>query len=106
MTYIAGAGSGDMTKAVYDPANELSDIWTTVTDYRIKLVGSATMVLGSVVVNTSFATNTAKIWLTARAGTLNLGSLSVGAISNGESFTINSTNVLDSRVVDYLVFEP
>ena len=76
-------------------------------DGRIKLIGSATLSLGGVViVNTTFATSTCKIYLTAREGITNVGDVSVTAIIYDVRFTIGSTNVLDRRVVDYIIIEP
>lgn len=75
-------------------------------DSRIKETSSATLIGGTVVVNTAFATATCKIFICGRTGILNLGSVSVSAISVGVSFTILSTNVLDTRTIDYIIFEP
>jgi len=75
-------------------------------DTRIKRLGSATLVGGTVVVNDAFATATCKILLSARTGTLNLGAVSVSAIVANTSFTLLSTNVLDTRVIDYVIIEP
>lgn len=75
-------------------------------DTRVKRIGSATLVGGTVTVSTTDATGTCKILITARTGTLNLGDVSVSAIVANTSFTILSTNVLDTRVIDYVIIEP
>ena len=70
-------------------------------------MGTATLSGGTVTVsNTSITANT-RIFLTTDGGTLtHVGSPYVSARSAGTSFTISSSNVLDSANVDWLLVEP
>lgn len=68
--------------------------------------GTAVLVAGTVTVNTAAATNTAIILLTAQNNGGTVGSLSVSARVAATSFTVLSTNVLDTSTVGYLIFEP
>lgn len=68
--------------------------------------GVATLSGGTVVVSTTKVTANSRIHLTAQeTGTL-LGVLKVTARSAGVSFTIGSSNGLDSAVVTWLIIEP
>lgn len=68
-------------------------------------VGTATLVGGTVTVSTTAVTASSKIFLTdATTGVLtNIGTPTVGTIVAGTSFVINSSNVLDSSAVNWLV---
>jgi hypothetical protein len=68
-------------------------------------MGTATLVAGTVTVsNTSVTANTRiQITRTTLGGTV--GNLSY-TISAGASFTINSSNVLDTSTVTWLLIEP
>lgn len=70
---------------------------------RIIEMGSATLVAGTIVVASVNAVAANKIILTAQTGNTNLGAVSVSTKVLGVSFTILSTNVLDTRVVDYII---
>jgi len=73
---------------------------------RLAASGTATLVLGAVVVNYAGVTANTLILLTPQAGTLNLGGVSVSVRTAGVSFTVISTNPLDARVVAWFAFEP
>lgn len=68
-------------------------------------IGQATLVGGTVTVNTTAVTASSLIFLTdATTGALtNVGSLTVGTIVAGTSFVINSTNVLDTSKANWLI---
>lgn len=69
-------------------------------------MGLATLALGSVTVANTLVTANTRIFLTAQAGSLNLGAVSVSARTPGVSFTISSSSLLDSRDVGYILIEP
>jgi hypothetical protein len=69
-------------------------------------MGVATMVAGTVVVNTTKVTATSRIMLTPQNASGTAGSVSVSARTAGTSFTILSTNILDTRDVAWIIFEP
>lgn len=70
-------------------------------------MGVATLVAGTVVVNTTKVTATSRIFLTTDGGTLtNLGSVYISARTAATSFTISSTNVLDASDVAWVILEP
>lgn len=68
-------------------------------------VGTATLAGGTVTVNTTAVTASSKIFLTdATTGALtNIGTPTVGTIVAGTSFVINSSNVLDSSNINWLI---
>jgi hypothetical protein len=74
--------------------------------FGIDAVGSAVLVGGTVTVNNSSISANSIIILTAQLGILNLGFLYVSTRVNGVSFTINSSNILDTRTVGYLIVNP
>lgn len=68
--------------------------------------GVATLVTGTVTVNTTAVGANSRIFLTVQGGTLtNLGMPYVSAKVNGTSFTISSTNILDACDVAWLITE-
>jgi len=70
-------------------------------------MGVATLVGGTVVVNTTKVTANSRIFLTGEGGNIvNLGSYSVSARTAGTSFTILSSNVLDTNTVGWVILEP
>lgn len=69
-------------------------------------MGSATLVGGTVVVSTTKVTANSRIFLTNNVNGGTLGSLSVSARTAGTSFTISSTNVLDTSTVAWVIIEP
>lgn len=68
-------------------------------------VGTATLVGGTVTVSTTAVTSSSKIFLTdATTGALtNIGTPTVGTIVNGTSFVINSSNVLDTSNINWII---
>lgn len=68
-------------------------------------VGTATLVAGTVTVNTTAVTSSSKIFLTdATTGALtNIGTPTVGTIVNGTSFVINSSNILDTSNINWFI---
>lgn len=69
--------------------------------------GLATLVGGTLVVSTTKVTANSRIQLTGQGGTItNLGSYSVTARTAGTSFTISSSNVLDTNTVAWVIVEP
>ncbi len=69
--------------------------------------GLATLVGGTVVVNTTKTTANSVIILTGQGGTItNLGTYNITARVVGTSFTITSSNVLDTNTVGWIIIEP
>lgn len=68
-------------------------------------VGTATLVGGTVTVSTTAVTASSKIFLTdATTGVLtNIGTPTVGTVTAGTSFVINSSNVLDTSNINWLI---
>ena len=69
-------------------------------------MGRAVLVAGTVVVNTTKVTATSEIFLTNNVNGGTLGSVSVSARTAGTSFTITSTNVLDTSTISWIIIEP
>lgn len=71
-------------------------------------MGTATLAAGTVTVATTAVTAASKIFLTDAGGGVlaNIGSLSVGTVTAGTSFVANSSNVLDTSNVNWLIIEP
>lgn len=70
-------------------------------------MGTATLVGGTVTVSTTAVTANSRIFLTVNGGTLlNVGSTYISARTAATSFTISSTNVLDSSNVAWIIIEP
>ena len=70
-------------------------------------MGVATLVGGTVTVNTTKVTANSRIFLTIQGGTLtNVGSTYISARVAGTSFTISSTNILDTADVAWILIEP
>lgn len=68
--------------------------------------GVATLVAGTVTVNTTKATATSRIQLTAQTSGAGPGALRVSARVAGTSFTITSTSVTDTSDVAWTLIEP
>lgn len=70
-------------------------------------MGVATLSGGTVTVNTTKVTANSRIFLTVNGGTLtNVGSTYISARVAATSFTITSTNVLDTSDIAWLIIEP
>lgn len=70
-------------------------------------MGTATLVAGTVVVNTTKVTANSRIFLEVNGGTLtNVGAVYVSARTAGTSFTITSLNILDASNVAWVLLEP
>ncbi len=70
-------------------------------------MGLATLVGGTLVVNTTKVTANSRIFLTGQGGNVaNLGTYNVTARTAGTSFTITSSNVLDTNTVAWQIVEP
>lgn len=70
-----------------------------------KAVGTATLVGGTVTVSNTSVTSSSKIFLTdATTGALtNIGTPTVGTITAGTGFVINSSNVLDTSNINWVI---
>lgn len=68
--------------------------------------GVATLVAGTVTVNTTKVTANSRIQLTGQTNSLNLGSYNITARVVGTSFTITSLNILDTNNVAWVIIEP
>lgn len=70
-------------------------------------MGTATLVGGTLVVSTNKVTATSRIFLQSEGGTItNLGTLYVSARTAGTSFTVTSSNVLDTQTFVWIIVEP
>lgn len=69
-------------------------------------MGRAVLVAGTVTVSTTAVSGTSEIFLTNRITGGGIGSLSVGTVTAGTSFVINSTNLLDTSTVCWLIVDP
>lgn len=76
----------------------------SITEGSNASVGQATLSGGTVTVSTTAVTANSRIFLTDAGGTItNLGTLYVGTITAGTSFVINSSNILDASLVNWLI---
>lgn len=69
-------------------------------------MGAATLVAGTVTVNTTAVTANSRIYLTSQADGGTVGFQRISARSAGTSFTITSSNVLDTSTVAWMIVEP
>lgn len=69
-------------------------------------MGASTLVAGTVVVTNSKVTANSRIFLTPQNASGTAGSVSISARTAGTSFTILSTNALDTRLVAWMIMEP
>lgn len=69
-------------------------------------MGSATLVAGTVVVSTTKVTASSRIFLQGQNTSGTAGELTISARTAGTSFTITSLNVLDTRLVAWIIMEP
>jgi hypothetical protein len=69
-------------------------------------MGLATLSTGAVTVSTTAVTADSRIMVTPQNGTVNAGAVWVSGRTAGTSFDISSTNVLDSRDVAWIIYEP
>lgn len=78
----------------------------TVSESTDGKMGVATLVAGTVTVSNKSITTNSRIFLTPQNGVTNAGFVSVGSRVNAISFTITSSNNLDTRIIAYQIFEP
>jgi hypothetical protein len=113
----ASAGSGTMWTMLHEgaaPSGYNGDIklLTAGNGHYVKegtnaTMGTATLSGGTIVVNTTKVTANSRIFLSVNGGTLtNVGAPYVSARTGGTSFTISSTNVIDSSNVAWIIIEP
>lgn len=69
-------------------------------------MGVATLVAGTVTVNTTAVTASSRVMLTGQNSSGTHGELTVSARTAGTSFTITSSNGADTRSVGWIIFEP
>lgn len=69
-------------------------------------MGAATLVAGTVTVNTTNATANSRLMLSGQNSSGTHGELTVSARVAGVSFTISSSNAADTRSVAWIIFEP
>lgn len=70
-----------------------------------KSIGRATLVAGTVTVNTTKAMNSAEIFVTRRVAAGTVGDLRIGAIVDGTSFVINSASATDTSQVSWWIVD-
>lgn len=113
--------NGTLTEAARLVASATVPSFNIVTDFKLTTVGKgiyvkegtnatmgiATLVAGTVTVNTTKVTANSRIFLTRQtnAGTVG-GSVDVTARTAGTSFTITSGNALDTSDVAWIIIEP
>lgn len=68
-------------------------------------MGVATLAAGAATINNTSVTANSRIFLTAQSGTLNIGTVGVTTRVPGTSFSISSTNALDTRQIAYQIFD-
>jgi hypothetical protein len=71
-------------------------------------MGQATLVAGTATVSTTAVTANSRIFLSiASLGTVTIPTtVGVTALTAGTSFVITSTNVVDTSVINWVIFEP
>lgn len=69
-------------------------------------MGTATLVAGTVTVNTTAVTANSRVFLTAQTTGAGPGALRISARVAGTSFTITSTNAADTSSVAWMIVEP
>lgn len=69
-------------------------------------MGSGTLVAGTVTINTTQAKTGDRIFVTATSSGVNSGVLAVTAIVNNTSFTVTSSNALDTATFNWIIFRP
>lgn len=69
-------------------------------------MGRSKLVAGTVTVSTTKATTTMEVFLTRRIAGGTAGNISVGTVIAGTSFVINSTSVLDTSDISWLIIDP
>ena len=84
---------------------------TTASGYYLKeganaSMGTVTLVAGTANVATTKVTANSRIMLTPQATGTGNGSIGVSSRTAGTSFAVGSTNVLDDRVIAWLILEP
>lgn len=118
--YIDGASSATVTGANY-ALYVAAGVSSFNGDVKLSTVGNglyikegsnatsglATLAAGTVVVSTTKVTAVSRIYPAGQGGTItNLGSYSITARTPGTSFTISSSNVLDTNTVAWVIIEP
>ena len=71
-----------------------------------EFMGVSTLVAGTVTVSNTSVTSSSRIFLTAQNSSGSAGEVYISGRSSGTSFTITSTNILDTRDIAWLIIEP
>lgn len=112
MTVTAAGNVGIGLTPTTDKLEVAGNVSLTTAGNKLKIatgtnasVGTATLSSGTVTVSTTAVTASSKIFLTdATTGALtNIGTPTVGTIVAGTSFVINSSNVLDTSNINWLI---
>lgn len=103
-------GTNNIARMVVNSAGQVS-LQTVGTGFSIKegsnaKMGTATLVAGSVVVNTTAVTANSRIFLTSQVDGGTPGFLRVSTRTAGTSFTIVSGSATDTSTVAWIIFEP
>ncbi len=69
-------------------------------------MGVATLVAGVVVVNNTAVTANSRIFVSGQNSSGTMGEATIIAVVPGTSFTIASTNALDTRIIAWFIIEP
>lgn len=105
-----GVGATSTGANIFEVTGNIAAI-TAGSGFKIKegsnaKMGTATLSSGTVVVSTNVVTANSRIFLTPQSGSSLTGAVYVSTRSAGTSFTITSTDVLDSRPVAWMIVEP
>lgn len=105
-------GGTPSTQAFGDSASQGSSTAGAKSDHKHAMPanpiiesGIATLVNGTIVVNSTNVTAISKILLTGENLSVNIGSLWVSDRVVGVSFTISSSNILDTRDVAWVIIQ-
>jgi hypothetical protein len=100
------SNAGDVTINTHDLIINTAGKGLKVKEGSNAKMGRAVLVGGTVTVSTTAVASTSEIFLTNRITGGTIGSLSVGTVTAGTSFVINSTNVLDTSTICWLIVDP
>ena len=100
MVFVGGLSESTIPKWVAGPT---SGGYFIDSEVGIPVAGRATLVGGTVTVSTTAANAGSRFSLTVHTPGGTQGFLSVGTITNGTSFVINSTSVLETSEVDWII---
>lgn len=105
-SFTTGTFSEDVVSTSGDLIAQLPGKGLRIKEGTNARMGRAVLAAGTITVSTTAVSSTSEIFLTNRITGGAIGSLSVGTVTAGTSFVINSTNVLDTSTVCWLIVDP